>query len=322
MATSGSTNYNPNRTAIITRAYRICQAVALGEAPSAPEMAAGVEALQGLVKHWNAIGVHLWKTEELNVFLTVGTEKYTLGTSGDRAAFEADTKITKLNGAHVITETALIVDSTTGMTAADVIGVVLTDGTTHWTTIVSVDSATGLTITTGLLTAASDNGVVYTYTTAITTRPLIVIDGRWRVHTGTNPIDTPFADVLSRDEYYDLPQKKSQGPATQAFYDAQLEAGTLHLFPAPDTASAVAQLTVKMPIEDMDAIGDTMDFPQEWVDALTFNLAARMSIETGVPKADRDDIKLEAFSLLDDMRYFDVEPVSLQLQPAVDWSEE
>ena len=53
-----------------------------------------------------------------------------------------------------------------GCTRSDTILIELDDDTLHSTTIVSVDTSTTLTITTGLASAAADNNNVYTYTLA------------------------------------------------------------------------------------------------------------------------------------------------------------
>lgn len=315
MATSGSTDFNRNRDQVIKRAFRQCGAIALGETPSNEEMQAGAEALNAMVKSWQAEGLQLWKLIEVHVFLTVGTEEYVLGTSGDRAAADSELVVTKLNGAHASGATSIEVDSTANMAVSDAIGVVLTDGSIHWTTIATIPDSDTLTISSGLASAASDDGVVYTYTTAYTVRPLQLIDARRRNWVPTLPTDTPFSDTLSRDEYFDLPNKKDQGKPVQAYYDPQLSAGNLYIWQAPDSSSETVMVTLKQPVEDFDALADNPDFPQEWLNALSWNLAVELSPEVGSPLQERVWLK----NMADEKKYlvgsFDEEPESLFFQP-------
>jgi len=63
--------------------------------------------------------------------------------------------ITLLNGGEPLGEVTMVVDSTAGMVAGDIIGVYQDDGTIHWTTISSVTDAATLVLTTGLASAAA-----------------------------------------------------------------------------------------------------------------------------------------------------------------------
>ena len=313
MATSGSTDYNATRNDIIQSAFEICGAAALGETLSAEEVSTGGNVLQKMIKAWQAEGTQLWKNEEVVVFLNVGTEKYSLGPSGGNAALEQDLYVTKLNGAHSSGATSLTVDSTTGMAASDKIGIVLTDGTLDWETISSVDSSTTLTVS-ALDGAASDDGVVYTYTTTIA-RPLRLINGRRRDHTGADPIDTPFAKMASRQEYMNQPNKNNAGLPSEAYYDPQITNGELHIWPSPSSSSHTVVLTGQMPVEDIDAASNNFDFPPEWLEALEWNLAVRLAPRVGTPLNDRSWLKNEALEKRMLLMAWDTEPASFFFQP-------
>lgn len=313
MATSGSTDYNATRNDIITSAYGICGAIALGESASNEEVQVAGDALQKMIKAWQAEGTQLWKNEEVVVFLNVGTEKYSLGPSGGNAALEQDLYVTKLNGAHSSGATSLTVDSTTGMAASDKIGVVLTDGTLDWETISSVDSTTALTVT-ALDGAASDNGVVYTYTSTIA-RPLRLVNGRRRDWTGSDPIDTPFANMVSRQQYMDQPNKNNAGLPTEGYYDPQITDGELHIWPSPNSSSHTVHLTGQMPVEDIDTASNNFDFPQEWLEALEWNLAVRLAPRVGTPLNERSWLKNEALEKRMLLMAWDTEPTAVFFQP-------
>lgn len=59
-------------------------------------------------------------------------------------------------------DTILEVTTTTNILAGDVIGIILDDGTTHWTSITSITDADTLVITAGLPSAAGIGAVIYT----------------------------------------------------------------------------------------------------------------------------------------------------------------
>jgi hypothetical protein len=64
----------------------------------------------------------------------------------------------------------------------------------------------------------------------------------------------------------------------------------LSLWPLPTSTEVSAytlQLTYQRPFEGFTAAGETTDFPQEWQNALIYNLAAELAPEYGVPLEDR-----------------------------------
>lgn len=79
MATSGSTNYTTTRDTIITRALRIIGAYGQGATPSTAAITEGAEALNDLVKEWQADGMPLWKVTTITPFSLTATEQYSIG---------------------------------------------------------------------------------------------------------------------------------------------------------------------------------------------------------------------------------------------------
>ena len=83
MATSGSTDWTRTRDQIISGALRNIGAIATGETPSASEIADGAEALNAMVKAWQAEGATLWLYDEEELSLTADKQSYTIGVGGD-----------------------------------------------------------------------------------------------------------------------------------------------------------------------------------------------------------------------------------------------
>lgn len=78
MATSGSTDFNVTRNQLIEGALRICGVIAVGEAPTDAMYYTASEALNMIVKAWQADGMPVWATKEYTLTLTTDTSSYTI----------------------------------------------------------------------------------------------------------------------------------------------------------------------------------------------------------------------------------------------------
>ncbi len=311
MATSGSVDFTLTRDQIIHRALRICGAIETGETASTEEVNDAQIALNAMLKHWQGHGVKLWKKAEGVVHLAVGQTSYTLGTgSTDHVTLLSDAKKTEMAVAGSATDLTITVDSDDDIANADVIGIVLDDGTVHWTTVNGAPAANVVTITAGLASAAAVDNHVYSYTTLIN-RPLKVIDARRRDDADQ---DVPVI-MFSREEYFQTPNKTTQSKVVQVYYDPQLGTGTLYTWPAPESADDRIIFTCFLPIEDFDAGSDTPDFPQEWFQALCYNLAVDVGFEEGVTPQIQNRIMLRAEKLLREVQAWDDEEASVLFQP-------
>lgn len=106
---------------------------------------------------------------------------------------------------------------------------------------------------------------------AFTTVPFEITD--MRITRGGT--DLPMTE-MSRQEYYALPNKATQGYPTQWFYDRQRATGTLYVWPAPDATAGTVKFTYRRVVMDMDTSGDSLDLPQEWQQAVVYNLAKKL----------------------------------------------
>lgn len=131
-------------------------------------------------------------------------------------------------------------------------------------------------------------------------------------------IDTPLSE-LSRQEYYDLPTKSQQGMPINWFFDPQRATRTLYLWLVPSTAIAASttlHFTYLRVIEDIDALENDPDIPQEWLEALIYNLAARLGPEFGADENVLPRIEARAQALLSDLDSQDQEMASIYFQPS------
>jgi hypothetical protein len=81
MATSGSTDWTLNRNQVITGALRKLAVLPSGGTPSAAQISDASDALNALVKAYQADGMPLWKTTSTTFTVTDGTSSYTIGPS-------------------------------------------------------------------------------------------------------------------------------------------------------------------------------------------------------------------------------------------------
>lgn len=157
----------------------------------------------------------------------------------------------------------------------------------------------------------------YALATLFSKKPLRVLSVRRRLTTSTT--DTPM-HALSRDEYDNLPNKTVEGTPTSFYYDPQRATGTLYVWPEPTSAVATAntlRVTYLRPIEDFDASNNDPDLPQEWLNALIWNLADELEAEYPLNDPRRaGKIHDRAVETKAAIEAWDTEPASLFLQPA------
>lgn len=307
MATSGSTNFSQTRNEIITDALQLLGVLGAGDTAAANDVTFCSSMLNKMVKAWQGQGIHLWKETEGTVFLIDGQSEYTLSSSGAKAGDNAVETTLSASGSG----TTLTVTSTTGMTAADQIGIELDNNTRQWTTIVSVDSSTALTITTALTSAAASGNTVFTYTTAIN-KPLYITSAR---HRNSDNIDRPIR-LDGRVEFMNLANKTTEGVPNQIFYAPQLTTGKLYVYPTPDDVSDRLKISYIKMLDDFDASGDDADFPSEWLEALTYNLSVRVAPSYGINLQKRSpEILVMAGTSLLNMELWDAENSSVRIVP-------
>lgn len=105
-----------------------------------------------------------------------------------------------------------------------------------------------------------------------TNRPNKIHNARW---SDSSNNETPI-HIVSRQEYMALPNKATSGKPTIIYYDRQLSKGTIYVWPVADDATDRLLFTAEDHIEDFDTSSDDTPFPQEWAEAISWNLALRL----------------------------------------------
>lgn len=318
MATSGSYNYSQTRVDVINDAFQLLGVYGVGRTTSAEDMTFANSLLNKMIKAWGTKGLHLWAKTEGVLYLTPNVAEYTIGNGSSDAYVtnKSDEVITQLNGALAAAATSVTVDNTTNMTVGDKIGIVLTDKTIHWTTIATIPSSTTLTLTSGVSGAALDNALVYTFTNRLY-KPLRVLDARLLqgIDTGSTSTLTelPMTSIAYQD-YFELPVKTTSGIPNQFHYNPKLTSGKMYVWPRPSDGSYRIQFSYERVLEDMDAATDDFDFPSEWLESLTYQLAVRLGPPFGKEKRAQFLAPLAGI-MLEDLLNWNNEITSVLWQP-------
>jgi len=306
MAISGSSNYSLTRDGSIAHAYRILGALRAGGTPSADEITDATVAINIMVKAWQAYGLQLWVIKQATLIPTNGGLTYSLGDNASDNHASLDVGKTEMRVAGITNDTVVEVDSTTDMVALDTIGLVLDDGTIHWTTISSVTDSDTVVITTGLASGAAIDNNIYFYTNKIV-RPNELLELYRRDYDSV--VDVPLIR-LSRTDFFTLSDKDTTGTPVNYYYDPQLTSAVLHVWPTAGntfTSNSVFIANIKKPFDDLDNANDDFEFPQEWYEAIVYGLAERLAPMVGYPLPDRQMLKMEASQYLDLALSFDHE---------------
>lgn len=311
MATSGSTDFSANLTEIIEGAARKIQVIAAGETMTARDFDSFQKGLNALIKQWSATDVHIWTTKEGVLFPAVNQVKYALASSSSDHATEEHVATT-VSAAEAAGQTALSVTDDDDIAAADHIGIILDDGTMHWSTVSGTPAGNVVTIADALPSAAAAGNAVFAYTTPLV-RPLKIVD--WRRYNIASGLDIPMGEPIARGDYFNLPDKTSTGVINSICYDRQRSVGQLYLWKSLARVTDLVKFTWHKPIEDFDSANDDPDFPQEWILCLQLNLAVFMSPEYDVPPEKFNQVAALASDTLDDLRGADREAESVFFQP-------
>ena len=311
MATSGSTGFTLTAQQIVNRALSKIHVKTAEVEPTANEMQDGIDSLNLMIKAWGAQGLHLWSKEEGVLFLDAGKTSYNLGVGGDKSCDLSDFVSTTLTSANIITDTVLSLSSSVGIEVGDNIGVEADGNIRLWSTVLSVDSLTQVTINDPLTIATSEGASVFVFTDLMV-RPNRILSYRRKTFNQDNEI--PIIN-FSRDQYFNQVNKNTQGTVVNCYYSPQLVNGVLYTWQAPSSVNDFVRFTYERPLQDILSGDDTVDFPNEWLEAIIYSLAAKLSDDYMVPPAKADRIEMKAMRLLDDLLGWDEEISSLNIQP-------
>lgn len=311
MATSGSTNYSLTRSSLALLALQLAGVYGIGRTVSDEDSNLVNNLLNMQIKTWATKGLHLWSKERAYLFPVKSQASYLLGSTA-KACLKSDAVLTTTSAAHSSGVTTINLTSSTGMAINDVIGIVMTGGAVHYSTIASVPDSTSVTINAATTAALPSGTSVYTYTTALE-KPLRVHSVRRLLGIGSQETSIPM-EALSDSEYDDLPTKAISGVPTTYNFQPDRSYGQLNVWPTPSTGNYYFEATVERTLEDVDAASDDFDFPQEWLEPITYQLAYRVCLAFGRTERAAQLLPI-ATDLLNQLISWDSEIATVQFIP-------
>lgn len=290
MATSGSWNFSATAGDIVRAALEDLGVVPPGAAVSSALSTMALQRLNFLAKQWQgnsdlAPGLKVWTRQRVALFLEYGQQEYLVGPASTDSRCATTWGHTTIDVVEAASQTVISVaattDSTTNprssvtMTASDIIGIQMDDGTMHWSTIASISAGDTVTIDDATADTAAVGNHVYWFTSRAQRFPLI---DSALLRDADNDNDFPLTILRTAEEYdQGIPDKYSDGTPTACLIEP-LRLNTRVLFDTqPNDMSYFVLMTVMYPAEDYDATTDDIAFPQEWYAALSWELAFRLS---------------------------------------------
>ena len=226
-----------------------------------------------------AQGVKVHTRQRITLALAKGQQSYLVGPASTDARASTAMYRTTLSAAEAASQTVLSITSntdtttypgTTGtMTASDIIGIELDDGTIQWTTISGTPTTTA-TVADALTGAAASGNYVWWFTSRAQRFPVLEA----AVLRAVGRTDMSL-DVYNDVRQYELgvTDKYADGSPTSVLIEPLRIATRVTLDSQPTDVTEQIVLTALYPAEDYDATTDDIAFPQEWLRPLAWELA-------------------------------------------------
>src|SRR3990167_3725162 len=253
MALSGSFDFTVTRDSLIKTAMQNIGVIGEGVDPSTTQLTENAIILNMIIKARAADGMQAWSLHR---------------------------------------QTVITVDTGTLFAASDNIGIELDDNTVQWTTVSGSPSGNDITLAAALTGAASDNNKVFGYTASsdLIQKPRRIISAN--IFNLDSDASWPIK-VVSENEYYKLGNLLTTGVPNLIYYEPTRQSvlssmgGVIHYYPIFSDANHVIQFTYQRLLQDMDAAGDNLEFPEEWYLAIMWELMYNLCPKYGVPKEER-----------------------------------
>lgn len=191
------------------------------------------------------------------------------------------------------------------------VGIELDDGTRFWGDVYTVDSSTQFTMVSGITGAAAINNTVYSYTEKLS-RPMRLLNVRYADNLAASEIPT---NRWSRQEYFEQPDKRSQGTITQWYYSPQIKDGEFYVWQVANSVNSVARISYVKPALVYSEVEDELEPPSEWYMPLKWAIAEDIAPSYGISGQRLLEIRTMAEDSLEKVLAHDNEYSSLYFQP-------
>lgn len=325
MALSNSYIFKQNRDELIKDALVSAKIIRDDEVPTGTMNSSAARMLMRMLKAWSVHGLQLWVHRDAVLFLDSGVHEYNVPSANSRWVLSSSLAETTLTEDLAATATEIKVTSSAGMSVGDVIGVVTTNTTVHWSTIDSVDSGTQITITSGLDVAATSGNYVAAYPETAP-KPYRITEAR-AVRYADVTTYSPVR-IISKEEFFRLPRPYSSGGINYVLFIPNVSDSSITVDNSPDGDAHRLILHAHFPFDNVDSSDDDFSFPDYWYDAIHTNLTYRLYLDYF--KIQPDDryanearlLRDRADKSLQEATDFDVEDTYIQFEPEAQWLRE
>lgn len=122
-------------------------------------------------------------------------------------------------------------------------------------------------------------------------------------------------EIKAKQDFNLLPSA-STGTVVSMTYQPLINYGIITVWPIPNSDTQTLTITYQEPFDIFNAGTDTADFPQEWQNALIYQLALLLSDQYGLPIQDKQWIEKQADKRLASALSFGTEEASLLFRPS------
>lgn len=299
MTTSGTTTWNPVRDKILKRILRLVHAYPATSNPRPEQLIDALDALNSFLKSLQRDDL-FWLRQDATLFLNKDQVVYYLAPTTYTGFSHCATSYvqTTLATALAVGDSTATLTSATGISTSDYIGIENDNGIIEWFTGTISGTSCALSSTIGVACAAGNLVYAHTTTSQIV-RPSEIQEARLKYYNSTaeDGQEIPI-DLISKYDYNSIPDKTTSSKVIQAYYDPQLTSGRLYVWPTADDPGDKLILTLLRPIDDVIADTETYDIPVEWMDALVYGVADRISPEYQLPLQEQDRLNARAITYL------------------------
>lgn len=263
---------------LIAGALRLCGGCGPTELPTLSVINNGFFALNAMVKAWQATGIHVWTETDAMLFLQPVQEEYEIGdTSPDHCTYSNEVVQMQLTATANPGDRVISVNDVSQIAPEFKLGIWLDSGYMFWAHVNST-AATQINMDAAMPSQATSGGIVVCYQNDLV-RPLKMPAARRYIFAalGGTPIEIPLG-ILSRIDYAQIPTKKIPGSVpVDIFFEPTLVLSRVHIWPpmAVGQQNAV-KMTVQLPLATYADLTTVNNFPDEWQDAIRFNLALNL----------------------------------------------
>lgn len=294
MATSGSYDYSRTAAQLINGAAKNLGVLGAGETIDSSIEADMLVKLNLMLKQYQGTsdgspGVKIHTRQRVFLFPAKGQQTYLIGPASTDSRATTQYGRTTISALEALGQTVISITSNTDtttfpgttvtMTAADIIGIELNDGTIHWSTISGTPASTA-TIVAATTAAASAGRYVYWFTSRAQRFP--VIESAMLRYSGLNEVPLGvYTDARQYDQ--GVVDKYADGTPTRILVEPLRINTRVTLNSQPTDVTQQIVMTVLYPQEDCDATSDDIAFPQEWLAFLEWDLSLRCCPMSGRP---------------------------------------